>query len=542
MKRIFLSALIGAGIVAAIFQIFSGSEAARPQESYPLVCRGGPTLTIYIAPGVTNIGFTFTQAPGPATEGLLPGQCSWNDRRMSPSEPVRVSQHLEEGTAVPGAPRFPETLKVFLAPENKWYEELHSTEKYWTFMVYNNGLGLLIATSARPNGTVDGSTAKKTDFTPTPQGAKTWQWYTHWSNFTDFSGAIDTEPYVSPGAGQITAGFLHHWDGGHGPFPNQERTTVEFVGTVWFDLSEIFSKPPLPKAESAMLTFKAITSDGPGGKCKDELRLPGDDWMKGLPENTLPKTGSLEPPVYFTGCPAAGCSFDVTSIVNNWITGREDRYGFAISGLDDIAAIGAEDGKYPDNNAHCTTRYSDFRLTVTYKDKDSEPPVVIPPTDTPVRKNVALTANGGTASASSNTALFLPAKAIDGEHQGLNWLSGGGWQGAGPTNDDWLQVDFGDFKMIDEIDVFMIQDDYASPKEPSLDMLFTKYGLTNFRVQYWTKFGSWSDVPPGEPVINNMNVWKQFKFSSRRTNKIRVLVSKTPDGWSRIAELEAWGY
>src|SRR6184192_770061 len=131
MKRIFLSALIGAGIVAAIFQIFSGSEAARPQESYPLVCRGGPTLPIYIAPGVTNIGFTFTQAPGPATEGLLPGQCSWNDRRMSPSEPVRVSQHLEEGAAVPGAPRFPETLKVFLAPENKWYEELHSTEKYW---------------------------------------------------------------------------------------------------------------------------------------------------------------------------------------------------------------------------------------------------------------------------------------------------------------------------------------------------------------------------------------------------------------------------
>ena len=166
----------------------------------------------------------------------------------------------------------------------------------------------------------------------------------------------------------------------------------------------------------------------------------------------------------------------------------------------------------------------------------------------PPRTNVALASNGATATASSvypSGSGYDPsaAMAINGDRTGrvngnLVWWN----DGTGGVWPDWLQVDFGDFKMIDEIDVFMIQDDYASPKEPSLDMLFTKYGLTNFRVQYWTKFGSWSDVPPGEPVINNMNVWKQFKFSSRRTNKIRVLVSKTPDGWSRIAELEAWGY
>jgi hypothetical protein len=409
-------------------------------------------------------------------------------------------------------------------------------------MVYNNGLGLLIAKSARPNGTVDGSATKKTEFTPTPEGAKTWEWVTSWSNFNDFSAAIDTAPYHPSAPGQITAGFLHHWDGGHGPFPNQERKTVEFVGTVWFELREIFGKPPLPKAESAVLTFKAIESDGPGGKCRDELRLPADEWMKGLPANTLPKTGSLDPAVYLEGCPDGGCSFDVTPIVNNWITGREDRYGFAISGLDDLAAIGTDDGKNPDNNAHCTTRYGDFRLTVTYK--DSEPPVVLPPKpDTPVRKNVALPSNSANASASSKTDPFFPAKAIDGEHKGLSWLSGGGWQGGGPTNDDWLQVDFDGYKMIDEIDVFMIQDDYASPIEPTLATPFTKYGLTNFRVQYWNKFGNWSDVPPGIPVVDNTNVWRQFKFSSAlRTNKIRVLVSKTPDGWSRIAELEAWGY
>jgi len=211
---------------------------------------------------------------------------------------------------------------------------------------------------------------KTSNFKPSSDGAKTWEWATSWSNFNDFSANIDTRPYFPTTPGQITAGFLHHWDGGHAPLPNQERKTVEFVGTVWFDLSEIFDRPPLPKAEYAMLTFKAIESDGPGGKCKDELRLPSDDWMKGLPENTLPRTGSLEPPVYFEGCPPAGCSIEVTSIVNNWIKGTEDRFGFAISGLDDIAAIGTDGGKNPDNNAHCTTRYGDFILTVTYVYQD----------------------------------------------------------------------------------------------------------------------------------------------------------------------------
>ena len=159
-----------------------------------------------------------------------------------------------------------------------------------------------------------------------------------------------------------------------------------------------------------------------------------------------------------------------------------------------------------------------------------------------LRTNVALASNGGTASASSTSSPFSAAAAIDGEHRGLNWLSGGGWQGAGPTNNDWLQVDFSGYKMLDEIDVFMIQDDYASPVEPTLATPANKYSLTNFRVQYWNKFGNWSDVPPGLPVIGNSNAWKQFKFPPLRTNKIRVLVSKTPDGWSRIAEIEAWGH
>src|SRR5260370_14649858 len=148
MKRIFLSALIGIGMAAAIFQILTGSLAARAPEDYPLVCRGGGSLVIGIAPGERNIGFTFARGTKPAGEGLAPGECSWKDRGMYPNEPDRVSQHVEEGS---------ESLKVggTLAPENRWYEELHSPDKYWTFMVSNNGAGQLIATSARPNPVID---------------------------------------------------------------------------------------------------------------------------------------------------------------------------------------------------------------------------------------------------------------------------------------------------------------------------------------------------------------------------------------------------
>ena len=59
MKRIFLLALIGVGMVALIFALFSGSRAARMPEDYPLVCRGGGSLVTGIAPGERNIGFTF---------------------------------------------------------------------------------------------------------------------------------------------------------------------------------------------------------------------------------------------------------------------------------------------------------------------------------------------------------------------------------------------------------------------------------------------------------------------------------------------------
>ena len=103
----------------------------------------------------------------------------------------------------------------------------------------------------------------------------------------------------------------------------------------------------------------------------------------------------------------------------------------------------------------------------------------------------------------------------------------------------WLQVDFNGSKSIDEIDVFGVQDDYANPIEPTTSLTFSLYSLTGFDVQYWTGL-AWTTVPNGS-VTGNNKVSRQFTFTAVTTSKIRVLASASPDGYSRLTEVEAWG-
>ncbi|HKF94779.1 MAG TPA: hypothetical protein VKB96_09285, partial [Gammaproteobacteria bacterium] len=86
------------------------------------------------------------------------------------------------------------------------------------------------------------------------------------------------------------------------------------------------------------------------------------------------------------------------------------------------------------------------------------------------RQNVALSANGGVASASSSSAdggqyNFTPAGANNGNRSGAGWGSGEGWNDNAPTNTfpDWLQIDFNGSKTIEEIDVFTVQDNWQNP-------------------------------------------------------------------------------
>jgi serine protease len=154
--------------------------------------------------------------------------------------------------------------------------------------------------------------------------------------------------------------------------------------------------------------------------------------------------------------------------------------------------------------------------------------------------NVALQSNGGVAVASSvYSSAYAAAGANDGERRGLNWGAGGGWNDAtyfsGP---DTLQVNFNGTKSLTEIDVFTVQDTYWSPADPSESMTFSQYGITDFEVQYWTG-SAWATVP-GASVAGNDKVWRKFSFAALATNSIRVVVSGSLAGYSRITEIEAY--
>jgi hypothetical protein len=162
--------------------------------------------------------------------------------------------------------------------------------------------------------------------------------------------------------------------------------------------------------------------------------------------------------------------------------------------------------------------------------------------------NVAAQANGGIATASTayytisfdtTTYTFAPEGAIDGDRKGLKWGSGGGWNDATPgAFPDWLQVNFSRMQTIGEIDVFTVQDNYTSPVEPTASMTFTRYGITQFQVQYWDG-ASWVDVP-GASVSDNNFVWRRFTFAPIASDRIRVIVNAAMDNYSRIVEVEAW--
>jgi RHS repeat-associated protein len=157
------------------------------------------------------------------------------------------------------------------------------------------------------------------------------------------------------------------------------------------------------------------------------------------------------------------------------------------------------------------------------------------------RTNVALAANGGTATASSYLGSpynYYPSYVNDGARIAAN---GNAWLDGTIYNfPDWIEVDFNGSKTINEIDVVTQQDDYQNPVEPTLSMTFNNYGITAFDVQYWDG-ANWTTIPNGS-VTGNNKVWRQFTFSAITTSKVRVVVNDGADHvFSRVVEVEAWG-
>ncbi len=456
MKRIFLSALIGVGIVALIFQLFSGRSSARTADNYPLVCRGGPSFAPFTVgtgiPGVTIIGFTFTRGKKPAGEGLAAGECSWVDRAINDDEPNSVSQHKEAAGT----------------PETGWYEELHSPDKYWTFMVRNNGAGQLIATSARPNAGVDDKTTTA-GFTPSADGVESFATYHYFDDKCDSWIGFPDGGEAAPGTNHV--GYINHWHDG-GLFGCTSQFNTSFRGTVWFDLNEIFSKPPVPTATKAILTFKkilAIANDANGKPitriCHDVLQAASEDWMKDHPYSSLPydmhehfvAAGAFDFSAPIDSCPPAGCSIDVTDVVNGWILHPELRYGFVMIGEDEVFLAKL----HPKTNDACETRYGDFRLTVNYTydgatgGEGSKKPIV---------DRYPFPGGDKTGFAPVNLALKRPAtqsstipggeayRAVDGNTDGV--AANGSVAYTNIESQAWWEVDLGSIRSIQNIRVW----------------------------------------------------------------------------------------
>lgn len=152
--------------------------------------------------------------------------------------------------------------------------------------------------------------------------------------------------------------------------------------------------------------------------------------------------------------------------------------------------------------------------------------------------NVALAANGGVASASSQYSANFPVASINnGDRKGTAWGAGGGWndatQGAFP---DWVQITFSGQKPISSIVLYTLQDNFQSAVEPSDTLTFNNYGVTSFDVLGWNG-SAWVTLAS---VTGNRLVKRTVPFASFSTDRIRINLLAGVGGYARIVELEAW--
>ncbi len=127
--------------------------AAFAQPSYPLVCRGGGAMHFNYTPFSNlspqpQIWITFTRATagvGGNWENLgvlAPGQCTWQDRAISPAEPNQIALLNVQQFAIQW--QYGKVTGISSALPH--ISVLQDDGKYQAFNVYNNGKGYFIVT------------------------------------------------------------------------------------------------------------------------------------------------------------------------------------------------------------------------------------------------------------------------------------------------------------------------------------------------------------------------------------------------------------
>ena len=122
------------------------ASTASGQESYPLICRGGPSLRFQSHAGNTQhtfniVGLFFTRgsrAAGPDGRTLAPGHCAWVDRGVRADEPDILQKEVAANV----------TSQV-------WVKALKDSKMFWTFYVFNTGQGVMKITRDKPTRSID---------------------------------------------------------------------------------------------------------------------------------------------------------------------------------------------------------------------------------------------------------------------------------------------------------------------------------------------------------------------------------------------------
>lgn len=158
--------------------------------------------------------------------------------------------------------------------------------------------------------------------------------------------------------------------------------------------------------------------------------------------------------------------------------------------------------------------------------------------------NYALTTLGSlpTASSTATARNYSAESAFDGERTGGGWEEGGGWNDN--TRDIWpdnLDVTFGGgAKIIDEIRVYTLQNNFQNPVTPDENTDASVYGIQDFDVQTWNG-SAWVTVPGGS-ITGNTKAMRVITLAAPiTTTGVRIVVNMGRAHFSRIVEVEAIG-
>ncbi len=354
---------------------------------------------------------------------------------------------------------------------------------------------------------------------------------------SSFSNSSNLVGLLAPG-GNITSSVP---GGGYAVLNGTSMATPHVAGA-WAVLKAAQPAATVSQIQVALQSGGTPVTDSRNGVVKPAIRIGYNATAPGalgylLGTGNLPLTVTLTSPPDGMSLPAPA-SFSLTAVAAGQNVTLVEFFA-AGTKIGEVAAPGPYTMTW--SNVAAGTYAVSARVTDGTGATLTTPVATVSVTDFVPDLNVAAQANGGVATASSVflANLYPPGAVNNGDRNGLGFGNGGGWLDGTPSAfPDWVQVAFNGVKTIGEIDVFTIQDAFATPVAPTPGQTFTFYGITAFQVQYYDGT-AWQDVPGGN-VTGNSLVWRKFTFPPISTQYIRVLVTGSTDGYSRIAEIEAW--